>query len=124
MRDIKFRFWDSKNKTMWLPEDISMVMIENLKVIPIFDSGYEYRQVEDLNNITAMQYVGIRDITGKEIYEGDIVESTYKLNVLLKSPVFYSENSQLNPMNTIYNYDGDCYKVIGNIYENPELLDF
>ena len=61
MREIKFRAWHEKFKIMLNPEDIS-VSRKYRKWLGIFD----------MQNI--MQYTGLKDVNGKEIYDGDIAK--------------------------------------------------
>lgn len=126
MRKIKFRVWDKDNRKM---------MVGNNQYgadEPDFNrekssAGAFTRLWEALARITEneryvlMQYTGIEDITGKEIYEGDIVYS----DVYNKcSEVFYDDGCFcVKFLETITDLlcEVDC-EVIGNIYENPELL--
>ena len=109
MREIKFRAWDGKELILWkeLLED--------------------YYGLEELGNSWKwMQYTGLKDKNGKEIYEGDIV----------KHPI-YPRNLQVIWLDGKYvskfeaSKDGKhgfetialtICEVIGNIYENPELV--
>ena len=106
MREIKFRAWDNeKNKMDYKPyfhefEDINT-------------------QFEDMDFIL-MQFTGLHDKNGKEIYEGDIVcNEGFKEEV--KWNEFYgwvvSDEQMLGEVNFAR------IEVIGNIYENKELLD-
>ena len=76
-----------------------------------------------------MQYTGIKDKNGKEIYEGDII--VRKLPPPWDNHIAVVEFNPLTAMFTIKREDGeysdycisdDDWEVIGNIYENPELL--
>lgn len=113
-REIKFRAWDGKmmlNKTMfdrnWYSEDDRVVcgLMPNQK---------RYFKV--------MQYTGLKDKNGKEIYEGDIV-------LYQDEPFKYEWNCNGHWMckriddNFSRVIDYWQAEVIGNIYENPELLE-
>lgn len=87
----------------------------------------------DFPKIEIMQFTGLKDTNGKEIYDGDIAEKEYdildkigivKMKVAKSQPVY-------NPIewyawmagnSSLYQYCEEC-SVIGNIYENPELLE-
>lgn len=109
-REIKFR---GKNSFLekWIYAEIQLSGLE------LFD----YAVKED----TIGQFTGLYDKNGKEIYEGDIVQweecvADYTF-VTQKSEVFYSENSaSFEPLNE-FSYCN--FEVIGNIYDNPELLE-
>ena len=148
MRDIKFRVWDNHYKYM------------NYKVI--VGTYGEWEKVKDDENYTAcsmwikpenvdykcephwshfepyhkdiklMQYTGLKDKNGKEIYEGDIVFIKGEVEILdIKGKVEYSETfAQYIITNTgdIVNEaeplgDYEDIEVMGNIYDNPELLE-
>jgi len=64
MREIKFRAWDDNEK--------QMVFWDDLRDTKLFDDGF------DNNQCTLMQYTGLKDKNGKEIYEGDVVEITFE----------------------------------------------
>lgn len=76
-----------------------------------------------------MQYTGIKDYEGKEIYEGDILKcklhnDEYE-NYLIAWNKEYAEFEALNrdKSNFICASIWNQFKIIGNIYENPELLE-
>lgn len=111
-REIKFRAWDKEEKEIILPKSVT----DNLN---IFARGCLSSDIE------LMQYTGFKDKNGQEIYEGDIVE-------LHDEDDFFKVEYQANcakfilTTNTI-DTDFDYYsqgniEVVGNIYENPELL--
>ena len=123
-RAIKFRAWDKTFKSMI--EDSNIYLNEG----KISDIIYGCTKCECLNpnDFIVMQYTGMNDEDGKEIYEGDIlaarVSSPGRGGYFIYSVVSYDNNMFV----TIR--DGDDYKaqafgnivVAGNIYENKELL--
>ena len=105
MREIKFRLWDKYNKCM---------NYGDIEFLTPMDS-------EDENSII-MQFTGLKDKNGKEIYEGDIVVLDHpdyfeaKENFTVTSEQFFHDVSYLSGM------DAEHIEVIGNIYENGDLL--
>lgn len=130
MREIKFRVWNAEKSEMYHVEEMlwnhpSPKKGWNPKYIrPRTKDGKVVRFAPPYgDDVVLMQYTGLKDKNGKEIYEGDIVVF-YDVN---KYVVKYDED------NTEFNC-GDSYdkpivrqceeglEVIGNIYENPNLL--
>ena len=105
-------------------------------ISPVFDNGKwfeDWRAYEDGVEFEApiMQYTGLHDKNRKEIYEGDIVITPDCLDVMDDWIVTYSDECCAfmlqSPQNDTYfeslsDYLDDI-KIIGNIYENPELLN-
>lgn len=121
MREIKFRIWDKKVKCFFLP---------NLEVQQsgknTFTFGFSSK-VKHPENHPLMQYTGLKDKNGKEIFEGDIVEIDEDEN--LTGEVMYDKDRAGFIMYfddapaDIHFEDSDILQIIGNIYENPELID-
>lgn len=109
-REIKFRAWDA---------NVSRIM--SLSHINCDDENGNRSQNE---NYVLMQFTGIKDRNGKEIYEGDIIkfkhfpfEETVEVARL--------EDGAYRPMVSDCCHcreENEYNEVIGNIYENPELL--
>ncbi|MCD6434532.1 MAG: hypothetical protein J7L14_02890 [Candidatus Diapherotrites archaeon] len=113
MKEIKFRAFDTKNKVMMDWEDIKYIDLNTLQ----------------RSNIL-MGYIGLKDKKGKEIYDGDIVHVeavAYGRN--MNAVVIWKNGGFILKWEDEYeSYIQDWAKelaeseVIGNIYENPELL--
>ena len=119
MRTIKFRAWDKKEK-FWCGYDVRgyVLVDETNKEQEAF--GYFPKE-----NIILMQYTGLKDKNGKEIYDGDILSNIHGKHFLVKwrasKARWYLENDEYSDF---YCNDATTMnrKVIGNIMENPELL--
>ena len=127
MREIKFRAWHGVDKK-WLhgyrPGGEGCHL--DGEVILTGNWLSECHGLMDINNVVFEQFTGLRDKNGKEIYEGDIVQ-TYLIAMKHKGPVLRIEYKEHRfAMVEDENDDGGCWynivEVIGNIHENPELL--
>jgi len=125
MREIKFRGWDGE------------------KMLPSYSAGmcafvYDYMADNDgklPKDIVLMQYTGLKDKNDKEIYEGDVVKTGEDFVGVVEydnESVDYCIDTGTGDEYEETEYDGDGYKesltvdpieVIGNIYENPNLLN-
>lgn len=137
MRAIKFRAWDfDKNKMFYGYELDKPNMIDfNGNVYKTGNTGKmcEYgcsaEYINKAENCVLMQFTGLLDKNGKEIYEADIV--LYDRNIhkdidTAKFKVVWAKDRYvLQEINHKYYIDDvtwELVEVIGNIYENPELL--
>lgn len=109
MREIKFRAWNT----------IKMIDLDPC------DKKYD-GALQDLvqeENWIVMQYTGLKDKNGKEIWEGDLCNYYGYIGVVKyddECAMFFLDLSKNNEPSTAL--DPDCV-VIGNIYESPELLE-
>ncbi|XRD24074.1 YopX family protein [Lysinibacillus fusiformis] len=103
MKEIKFRAWDKEFKRF--SENVLNHTIADIN----FHTDYEW-----------MQYTGLKDKNGKEIYEGDILNC----RTLIIKTMKWSELQEVieDIIQVYYFINYDELEVIGNIYENPELL--
>jgi uncharacterized phage protein (TIGR01671 family) len=116
MREIKFRAWDKHKKEMYeVPDwDIGTVLNPQCNYIP-------------------MQFTGLYDKNGKEIYEGDILNITNRYDdyEIYASIEWDNEEARWGyckkdgddvEVGSLYDIGANEYEVIGNIYENPNLI--
>lgn len=149
-RAIKFRIWSKEFKT-WLCEDSQYLVMDGSEVIAAPWSTINFRT--DNENYVIQQFTGFKDETGKEVYEGDIVEFVYWVgdfalmdmteeefkknqkeigqkilgqlawNETMGAFYIISGNPEASHSMFPATYAGHVgAKVLGNIFENPELL--
>ena len=134
MREIKFRAWDKNDKRIFI--DPQMIDFYNKKIgymqyqteympdtsysIPVGFEEFEYSEL--------MEWTGLYDKNGEDIYEGDILfesfgEKYYK--VVFENGSFRAEfegDFEEHSVDLIDVVAQGC-EVVGNIYENPELIE-
>jgi len=116
VREIKFRAWDKKAGFM---HEVYKIDFEE-KCLMTETFGMLFDEAE------LMQYTGLKDKNGKEIYEGDIIKNYSKSF----GAEFVTKEVKFTEFLLNYGYEHyemgeiseDTYEVIGNIYENPELI--
>ena len=117
-REIKFRAWDKRHNSMEYINDLYW---------------FEENGIHDFNddNYIFMQNTGLKDKNGKEIYDSDIVKVTWGSGKIVFYEVKYygslgyhylrdTKNKEDDDIICIYDYSQ--MDVIGNVFDNPELL--
>ena len=144
MRQIKFRAWDLKKQDWYKPiyeayngklHDISITLVG-----VVMERTLEFSaSMLNSDNYILCQFTGLTDKNGVEIYEGDVVKSIFQYkNEEPKEILAVVKYDELNPCFVLeYKYQGNGFltheydfiqcglrknEVIGNIYQNPELL--
>ena len=144
MREIKFRAWAIEDEIMYFPNSYKLLNGGKLwgadLILPEDEEQHRCHNVGE--GCILMQFTGLKDKNGKEIYEGDIVKRHEKYSNNTERDYFYVvEYGEKNCSccygvygwyfkkikGTEYDLSGDDigfsnYEVIGNKFENPELL--
>jgi uncharacterized phage protein (TIGR01671 family) len=132
MREFKFRAWDKDENRMH--QDVDVLRNGQIIYFEVDEYGepthwhnnYDYNFEKKFSHTyIVMQYTGLKDKNGKEIYEGDIVSGGYDLYKVEFFEGAYSliqgqeiiEFAEFINMSQVIELE-----VIGNIYENPDLL--
>lgn len=119
----KFRIWDKTNKEMLEWKELDFTKERGEDEITIFEPTGQF--AHPIFFYDAMQSTGLIDKNGVEIYEGDIIKNSYDEIYTVKwfDAAFYLEEKYNGGFDYSELYFEDNKKVIGNIYENPELLE-
>ena len=127
----KFRVWNEKTESFIDYGDL-MLDLKNGKVYS-GDVGIPEYTIDVTNQVILMQYTGCRDKNGIEIYEGDVIKDKYDKIWLVqwyvgafvitnKIPDSDGQDSTYSYFNNLSNHHF-YFEVIGNMWENPELLE-
>ena len=108
LHQVIYGYEDGESRTIWLTTGIKTIVAVHEK--------------------SAGQYTGLRDCNRKEIYEGDIVETTRERNhvigvVTYYKAAWYIKSKDNKHIRLIPRFSIAENKVIGNVYQNPELLE-
>lgn len=123
MREIKFRAWDRLTKKFNKIKDL--ITIDGSVQAVRFAHFADGKDFQGIDYVNLQQYTGLKDCKGVEIYEGDIIRLIgIDISGSRTTEVIFTSGSFREKY---MGYALEIYKtheieVIGNIYENPELL--
>ena len=122
MREIKFRAFLKSNQVMY---DVLTLDIIDKKAL-IENAEKQLKGYVKLKEIELMQYTGLKDKNGKEIYECDILTSAFSKRIVIfneNTCSFMLKDIELrNELFSLTNEKCKNLEIIGNIYENKELI--
>lgn len=122
----RYRAWDKIHKTMYEVDDIMSVDFgkSEISVKTLF---FERTSRYDFDDIVLMQSTGMTDKNGREIFEGDILDSedgflAGVVELRQNLGMFVSKLIKYNNFERLCNVL-DSTQIIGNVWENPKLLE-
>lgn len=129
-REIKFRAWDKINKILTKTFGLSDLHYTTADDGIHFGEAFACFPFYDLRDFVLMQFTGLHDKNGKEIYEGDILRREFEVFEVMWCEAgydsvlaFHAIGKNKASSNHYYGgWNGNDMEVIGNIHENPELL--
>lgn len=123
-RVIKFRCWDTENKRMVYPDGV-FHFIANGKLFKLDPLIREDRYFDMGLDVKIMQFTGLVDKEGNEIYEGDIVECyDHPTDVESTTGAVEFQHGYYNVNgHPLHDYGTAWTKVIGNIYQHKHLIN-
>lgn len=131
MREIKFRAWDKLRKRT---SEVDRIYVDTRGAQLRDDFGLYWRKI---NDVILEQYTGLKDKNGVEIYEGDVVKVKHKdwIEPTIHMVKWFGDeeypafdlspeiDETMNGFALAVQSDLFSIKIIGNIHENPELLE-
>lgn len=127
MRTIKFRAWDRKEKRMmkW----VDQIHWGNYEIESIAQTTPLQSHKRNGKDVELMQFTGLKDKNGNEIYEGDFIryENMHYNPAEGDAPYIYNkidflEGTWMMGGETLFEFEESELEIIGNIYEHHELL--
>nr|DAU49582.1 MAG TPA: YopX protein [Caudoviricetes sp.] len=133
---VRYRAWDVLAEKMI--DEILMISFVRKEIIGKFSDGstsvpLKFEDERNGEDVILMQSTGLKDKNGKEIFDGDVLacktdDEVINLNIFWdeEHALFMSESKKYNEQELLAELVEDNiypFEIIGNIYENPELLE-
>lgn len=144
MKEIKFRMWSKKYQQMFGMTQLMAMYTVGAKLAKQYVPGVSDSEVDmPLTGVSLpfqddailMQFIGLKDKNGKEIYEGDVLECCEPYNDIERAVIRFNEKSAKFVFDMYYDGEAEItetldadnwigvnhFEIIGNIYENHKL---
>jgi len=128
-RERKYKAWDKRTNTMYIVEGLYFDIEGNLHSVDVVTEDPRGMYLELEWGVDVIEYIGLKDKNDVEIYEGNIIPINYgEVGEFHNAKVVFSMGGfALKIGSMVVNYVGHWsqseLEVIGNIFENPELLE-
>lgn len=118
MRTIKFRAFNKEDQKMY--QCLTGLFFDDDLITAHFLSSYGDTEIVAVNDLEVMQFTGLLDKNGREIYEGDIIKRENETSIV----EYDNDIASFIPFGKDdFSWDNSRCEVIGNVFENPELME-